>query len=210
MARFLGGVPDTLGLKVSHCGHKGRQMGPVTRVGVTVTFLRMDQPPQDRAPGLVPGFQVVRAQAPSVAFYRYLYNTVGADYLWWLRRTTPDEELAALLRDKAVAIHTLYAKGEPAGFFELDARIWPDINLSYFGLMPEAIGKGTGYAFLRAAVDEVWRHGPKGMTVNTCTADHPRALPNYLRAGFTIMRQVREVWAVPNYLNMRVPSSLRP
>jgi len=184
-------------------------MGPVTRVGVTVTFLRMDHPPQAQAPGLVPGFQVVRAQAPSVPFYRYLYNTVGADYLWWLRRTTADDELAALLRDRAIAIYTLYAKGEPAGFFELDARPWPDVNLSYFGLMPAVIGHGTGYAFLRAAVDEVWRHGPKGMTVNTCTADHPRALPNYIRTGFTIVRQVREIWAVPNHLNMRIPASLK-
>jgi hypothetical protein len=174
-------------------------MGPVTRVGVTVTFLRMDQAPIGPGTGLGPEFQIVRAQAPSVPFYRYLYNSVGADYLWWLRRTTPDHELAALLRDKAVAIHTLYARGEPAGFFELDSRTWPDVNLSYFGLMPGII----------TAVDEVWRLGAKGMTVNTCTADHPRALPNYLRAGFSIVRQVREIWAVPNRLNMRIPSSLK-
>jgi GNAT superfamily N-acetyltransferase len=184
-------------------------MGPVTRVGVTVTFLRMDQGPTSPAPGLGPEFQIVRAQAPSVPFYRYLYNTVGADYLWWLRRTTPDHELATLLRDKAVAIHTLYAKGEPAGFFELDARTWPDINLSYFGLMPNSIGRGTGSSFLRAAVDEVWRLGAKGMTVNTCTADHPRALPNYLHAGFMIVRQVREIWAIPSHLDMRIPSGLK-
>ena len=149
-------------------------MGPVTRVGVTVTFLRMEHAPRSPAQGLAPGFQIVRAEAPSVPFYRYLYNTVGADYLWWLRRTTSDEELAALLGDKAVAIYTLYRKGEPGGFFELDARTWPDVNLSYFGLMPNSIGQGIGLPFLRAAVDEVWRRGARGMTVNTCTADHPR------------------------------------
>ena len=184
-------------------------MSPVTRVGVTVTFLRMDQAPVNPPPSFAPGFQIVRALAPTVPFYRYLYNTVGADHLWWLRRTTPDDELAALLRDRAVAIYTLYAKGEPAGFFELDARPWPDVNLSYFGLMPNTIGQGVGFAFLRAAVDEVWRHGAKGMTVNTCTADHPRALPNYLRAGFHIVRQVREGWCVRNSLNMRIPANLK-
>jgi GNAT superfamily N-acetyltransferase len=184
-------------------------MGPVTRVGVTVTFLRMDQAPTGPAPALAPAFQIVRLQAPSVPFYRYLYNTVGADYLWWLRRTTPDENLAALLRDKSVAIYTLYASGEPAGFFELDAHTWPDVNLSYFGLMPAWIGNGTGYAFLRYAVDEVWRRRAKGVTVNTCTADHPRALPNYRRAGFHIVRQVPETWSVPNSLNMRIPSRLK-
>ena len=84
-----------------------------------------------------------------------LYNTVGADYVWWLRRTLPDRELAGLLADPAVTIHTLYGDGEPAGFFELDARHWPEINLGYFGLMPHAVGGGIGHAFLRRAVDEV-------------------------------------------------------
>jgi GNAT superfamily N-acetyltransferase len=196
-------------LNISHENDEERQMGPVTRVGVTVTFLRMDQAPTSPAPGLGPAFHIIRIQTPSVPFYRYLYNTVGADYLWWLRRTTPDHELAALLRDEAIAVHTLYANGEPAGFYELDARARPDVNISYFGLMPNVIGHGTGFAFLRAAVDEVWRHGAKGLTVNTCSADHPRALPNYLRAGFSVARQVREIWAVPNSLNMRIPASLK-
>ena len=184
-------------------------MSPVTRVGVTVTFLRMDDVPRQPAPSLPPEMQVVRAQRPSVGFYRYLYNTVGADYVWWLRRTLPDRELAFLLGDPAVSIHTLYSGGEPGGFFELDARGWPDINLSYFGLMPHAVGTGVGLAFLRCAVDEVWRRGAKGMTVNTCTADHPRALPTYLRAGFHIVRQVREVWSVPNNLGLRIPPGLK-
>jgi len=184
-------------------------MEPVVRVSVTVTFLRMDRPPAEAAPALPPGWQVIRAESASVPFYRYLYNTVGADYVWWLRRTTPDDELAALLRDPAVTIHTLYGRGEPAGFFELDARFWPDVNLGYFGLMPWAIGTGIGYAFLRQSVDTVWRQGARGMTVNTCTADHARALPTYLRAGFRIMRQVREVWNVPTRLGLRIPEHLR-
>jgi GNAT superfamily N-acetyltransferase len=184
-------------------------MGPITRVEVTVTFLRMDHAPRTMAPALPAGLQVVRAQAPPVPFYRYLYNTVGADYLWWLRRTTPDTELEALLRHRAIRIYTLYVKGEPGGFFELDGRTWPDVNLSYFGLMPFMIGTGVGHAFLRCAVEETWRLGAKGMTVNTCTADHPRALPNYLRAGFQVMRKVREVWSIPDSLRLRIPENLQ-
>jgi len=184
-------------------------MEPVVRVGVTVTFLRMDKAPQEPGPALPPDHQLQRVMTPSVGFYRYLYNTVGADYVWWLRRTMPDRELAALLADRAVSIHTLYAGGEPAGFFELDARPWPDINLSYFGLMPGAVGGGVGLAFLRQAVDLVWRQNPRAMTVNTCTADHPRALPTYLRAGFRQVRQVRELWNVPTRLGLRIPDQLR-
>lgn len=184
-------------------------MASVTRVGVTVTFLRMDHPPDTSTPRMPPELQVVHVRTPSVPFYRYLYNTVGADYLWWLRRTSSDSELAALLSDKAVALHVLYIRGEPGGFFELDARTWPDVNLSYFGLMPFMIGTGAGQAFLRHAVNEVWRFHPRGMTVNTCTADHPRALPNYLRAGFHVVRRVKEVWSIPDALNLSVSDALK-
>jgi hypothetical protein len=66
-----------------------------------------------------------------------------------------------------------------------------------------------GYAFLRHAVDLVWRGSARGMTVNTCTADHPRALPTYLRAGFRPVRQVREDWDIPLRLGMNIPEHLR-
>jgi GNAT superfamily N-acetyltransferase len=183
-------------------------MEPVARVTVMVTFLRMDRPLAGAVLALPPDYQVVRVVMPTVAFYRYLYNTVGADYVWWLRRTMPDDELASLLREQAVSIHVLYNGGEPAGFFELDGRGWPDVNLSYFGLMPHAIGAGVGFPFLQHAIDAAWRLGPRGVTVNTCTADHPRALPTYLRAGFRTIRQVREVWNVPLHLGMRIPARL--
>lgn len=182
---------------------------PVTKVSVVVTFLRMEYPPADPPPPLPQAMTLVRLAAPSVAFYRYLYNTVGADYVWWLRRTMADRELAELLANQAVSIHVLYDGGEPAGFFELDRRTWPDTNLSYFGLMPQAIGSGIGYALLRAAVSQVWNEGAQGMTVNTCTADHRRALPTYMRAGFRPTRQVQEHWSVPNRLGLRIPPHLR-
>jgi len=186
-----------------------RLMDPSTRVGVTVTFLRMDGKPTEPVPPLPGGLHIVRLTAPTVAFYRYLYDTVGADYVWWLRRTVPDRELAALLAHPQVSIHVLYGGGEPAGFFELDGRGWPDVNLSYFGLMPQTVGTGAGFPFLSEAVAEAWRRQPRGMTVNTCTADHRRALPTYLRAGFRPVRQVREVWNVPVRLGLRIPDALR-
>ena len=179
------------------------------RVGVTVTFLRMDRAPAEAPPALPRGVTLGKVAAPTVPFYRYLYDTVGADYVWWLRRTMPDLELAALLRDPRVAIHVLVRGGEPAGFFELDGRAGPDRNLSYFGLMPHAIGAGLGGAFLRHAVGEAWKCAPRGITVNTCTADHPRALPTYLRTGFRPVRAVKEVWNVPVRLGLRIPERLR-
>ena len=178
-------------------------------VAVDVTFLRMDQPPEESAPRLPAGAAVTHAVRCTVPFYRYLYHTVGHDYVWWLRRTLPDAELAAILRDPGVSIHVLYQDGEPAGFYELDRRNRPFTNLAYFGLMPHAIGHGVGRAFLRHAVDTAWAEHPRGLTVNTCTADHPRALPNYLATGFGRLRTVREIWQVPARLGLPIPERLR-
>jgi GNAT superfamily N-acetyltransferase len=182
---------------------------PVTRIAVDVTFLRMDAPPTDAAPALPAASSVLRLARCSVPFYRYLYDTVGRDWMWWLRRTVSDEEIAGLLARPDISIHVLYQGGEPAGFYELERRGDAGTNLAYFGLMPHAIGQGTGRALLRHAVDAAWAERPRALTVNTCTADHPRALPNYQAAGFHVLRTLREVWPVPNRLGLRIPDRLR-
>lgn len=181
----------------------------VVRVAVDVTFLRMDAAPTEAPLPLPAGAQVLRVTSCSVPFYRYLYNTVGEPWLWWLRRVVPDAELAAHLARPQVGVRVLYRGGEPVGFYELEGRADGSVNLAYFGLMPHAIGQGMGRALLGQAVDLAWRSGARAVTVNTCTADHPRALPNYLAAGFQTVRTVREVWPVPRHLGLVVPERLR-
>jgi len=186
-----------------------RQPEPTVTVAVEVTFLRMAARPDTPAPPLPSGYQVVSVPHCSVAFYRYLYDTVGRDWLWWLRRTATDAEVAAMLANPQIAIRVLYRGGEPAGFYELERRADRTVNLSYFGLMPHAIGQGVGFPLLRHAIDAAWGAGCAALTVNTCTADHPRALPNYLAAGFSVVRSVRETWPIPRRLNLPIPERLR-
>ena len=177
---------------------------------VTVVFLRMDHRAA-RPPARFPPGAVLTRERLDLAAYRALYNEIGAPWLWWLRRIMPDEMLARHLASPEVAIHVLRVEGEVAGFFETDTSHWPDVNLNYFGLMPNAIGKGLGRTLLDAAVDSVFLGASalRGMTVNTCSADHPRALPNYLAAGFREVRRVREVWDIPVRLGLHVPEHLR-
>lgn len=181
---------------------------PVARLKVQVTFLRMDAPPTSPAPALPTDARVEQVRHCSVPFYRYLYDTVGAPWLWWMRRIAPDADLAGLLSHPSVSVHVLLRDGEPAGFYELDHRSGQTTNLSYFGLMPWAIGTGLGAAFLRHAVDAAWQIDLPAVTVNTCNADHPRALPGYLAAGFRKLRAVEEIWPVPLSLGMVIPPHL--
>jgi len=183
---------------------------PTTRIAVDVTFLRMERRPEGSIP-VLPFDLKVEQLTPrcSVAQYRELYATVGHDYLWWLRRTLSDQELDNVLGDRAISIHVLSDAQGALGFYELDRRAWPVANLAYFGLYPRGVGMGVGMAFLFDAIITAWNEVPVAVTVNTCTADHPRALPNYLKAGFETMRVVREEWPIPDRLSLPIPPRLR-
>jgi GNAT superfamily N-acetyltransferase len=180
------------------------------RAVVTVVFLRLNKCPARPRTPLPPG-ATLRAERLNRAEYRALYDEVGAPWMWWLRRVMPDALLSRHLANSNVAVHLLRLDGEVAGFFETDTSPWPDVNLNYFGLKPAYIGRGLGRILLDAAVDSVFlgASGLRGMTLNTCSADHPRALPNYLAAGFKETRRVREVWDIPCRLGLKVPPYLR-
>jgi GNAT superfamily N-acetyltransferase len=180
------------------------------RARVTVVFLRMMSRPE-RPPAIMPPGAVVTRERVSLEEYRALYNEVGAPWLWWLRRVMPDDLLKRHLASPTVAVYVLRVNGEVAGFFETDAGHWPFVNLNYFGLKPEFIGKRLGRKLLDSAVDSVFYGGAglRGITVNTCSADHPRALPNYLAAGFTEIRRIDEEWDIPVRLGLKIPGHLR-
>ena len=61
----------------------------------------------------------------------------------------------------------------------------------------------------RARNQELLKLVKEYFEVKTCTADHPRALPTYLAAGFRPVRSVRELWDLPVRLDMRSPDQLR-
>jgi GNAT superfamily N-acetyltransferase len=77
-------------------------------------------------------------------------------------------------------------QGVPAGLAELDRRDPPDIELAYFGVLPEFISQGLGRFLLDWAIRHAWRQRPARFWVHTCDLDHPRALPLYQKAGFRI------------------------
>jgi GNAT superfamily N-acetyltransferase len=79
--------------------------------------------------------------------------------------------------------------GVPAGFAELDRWEDDEIELVQFGLMPEFIGQGLGKYFLQWTIDRAWSYQPRRFWLHTCTLDHPRALPNYVAAGFAIYKE---------------------
>lgn len=159
-----------------------------TEVSYTITYLEMTDRPAASVPALPPGVTLHRAIAPPVWYFLALYDAVGRAYEWQDRfeqAATDPDALHAYVSDPAVHLWTAMGEGVPQGFFQLDFRDAGVCDLAYFGLVPEAVGKGLGGVLLKTAIAMGWQgDGVAKMSVNTCTLDHPRALALYRRAGF--------------------------
>ena len=159
-----------------------------------VTYLEMTDRPTTPTPPAPPGkLALLRAECPTASFYRFLYEAVGTPWLWYERRLIEDQALEAIIQNPQTEIYVLYVSGVPAGYSELDLRKMPEIELAYFGLMPEFIGRGLGRYLLRWTVDQAWTHNPRRLWVHTCNLDHPRALGLYQRTGFVPYRQAMTI-----------------
>jgi GNAT superfamily N-acetyltransferase len=165
---------------------------PGESVSYTVTFLEMTERPRYDWPHTPNGMTgaLLKADKPPVWYFRALYDAVGRDYAWTDLHASEDDEIALWLADADVALYSLIDHGWPQGFFLLDWRQPGMCDLSYFGLVPTSVGRGLGNWMLRTAILTAWaRDGMDALRVNTCTLDHPRALIQYQKNGFTPVRQ---------------------
>ena len=180
-----------------------------TEVAYTVTWLEMTARPAYPYPPAPVGkpAALLKAETPPVWFFLGLYDAVGRDYAWEDMHDEDEDDLRAWLADDDTYLYTLMRDGWPHGFFLLDHRQRGVCDLSYFGLVPQAVGTGLGRFLLESAVHTGWDlPGVEKLTVNTNTLDHPRALGLYQRAGFEPVRRTEHVRKLKRPLDpSRVP-----
>jgi GNAT superfamily N-acetyltransferase len=154
---------------------------------VTVTFLEMHQSKEFPTPLPNTHFKLL-SRPIDVNDYRKYYYRVGEKHFWLDRMVMPDEELFERINADNVDIYIFNVNNEPAGYIEFikEAKY---IEILYFGIMPEFIGKGLGKYFLQWVVAKAWSYQPEWIQLNTCTLDHPNALGTYKKAGFTEIRK---------------------
>ncbi len=162
----------------------------VGKIDVTITCLEQTRRPALSAPPAPRGkIAILRAETPPIHFYRYLYETVGAAYNWISRARMDDDALTALVHDPAVEIFVLYMDGSPAGFSEIEFRDPAKAEIRLFGLLPDYVGRGLGRFFLWNVIELCWMRAPSRVLIETCTLDHPAALPLYQKLGFSVFDQ---------------------
>ena len=177
---------------------------PPGKIASVVTYLEI----RSRRPPLVPaaapvGLAVRRVLQPELTWYRNLYRAVGQDWLWFRRLRMSDEDLARAIHDPAVQIYALSRDGdgqghkesnpEDKGLLELDFSSPAEVEIAYFGLTPDLIGRGAGRYLMEAALRAAWDASPQRVCVHTCTLDHPQALSFYLKAGFVPYKRALEI-----------------
>jgi GNAT superfamily N-acetyltransferase len=128
--------------------------------------------------------RIERIENCPASFYRYLYTEVGREYKWIDRLGWSDDQIRAHLSHRDVGLWLLTVRGAPAGYFELKRDTAGGVEIAYFGLLPEYIGRGLGGHLLTAAVEQAWSIGAARVWLHTNTLDHPAALANYLKRGF--------------------------
>ena len=153
----------------------------------TVTHLEMTPPflPAASDIGWPDGLAFNRETDIPVAAYRSLYDDVGRQWHWVNRRVLTNRQLSAIIHHPATEIFTLKARDRAIGFVELNFKLFPQVEIVFVGLVSDAIGEGLGSLMLQRAISYIYSRAPSRIIIQTCTLDHPAALPLYQRYGFT-------------------------
>jgi GNAT superfamily N-acetyltransferase len=188
---------------------QGYSIVPPRHVANVATFLEMRSKPEISSPGLAKVMTLERWQDADLATYRALFKTIGENWLWYSRLVIQDDALLRILRDPRIEIYRLLEDGVVAGLLELDFSEKDECELAFFGLMPQAIGRGAGRALMSEALHLAWAKPISRLWVHTCTFDHPLALTFYRRSGFVPYQVAIEIYPDPR-LTGHMPRNAAP
>ena len=188
---------------------KGYSIVPPRHVANVATFLEMRSKPILSSPVTTPDLALEPWRDADLVTYRALFKAIGENWLWYSRLVMPDHELTRIFRDPRIEIYRLLDRGTVAGLLELDFTAKDECELSFFGLVPEAIGKGSGRFLMAEAIRLAWAKPISRFWVHTCTFDHPAALSFYRRSGFVPYQVAVEIHPDPR-LTGHMPREAAP
>jgi GNAT superfamily N-acetyltransferase len=139
------------------------------------------------------GFQVDEVSPADPELNRRFYRDVGGPWKWTDRLVWSDSDWRCYVSRDSLRTWIGRFLCQEVGYFELEAQDNGNVEIAYFGLLPQSIGQGLGGPFLSAAVYNAWAMpGTRRVCVHTCTWDHAHALSNYVSRGFQIFKTVRK------------------
>lgn len=158
------------------------------------TYLEMRSPNQLRPKRADGRFQVREETERDWQFNRDLYFRVGEQWDWIDKRSWTDEQWTEYANAAELRTFAGYHDDVLAGYYELHRDTAEGVEIEYFGLLPQFIGRGLGGALLTSAIEQAWsmEPNPSRVWVHTCNRDHPQALANYQARGMVIYKVEEE------------------
>ena len=136
---------------------------------------------------------VERVNPPDTEVAERFYCDIGNEYYWMDRADWSRAQWRDDLAQPGTELWILRVDGEEAGYYHLTQPAPGTREIVYLGLLSGFEGQGLGAHLVTCAVERAWESGADRVLVNTCTLDHPSALPNYLARGFEVVR-TRNEW----------------
>ena len=157
---------------------------------IITTYLEMRSPEQLRPRRADERFEVRELKQRDWRFNRDLYFRVGEQWRWIDRRSWSDQQWRQYAHAPELRTFAAHYDDALAGYYELRRDDEGGIEIAYFGLLAEFVGRGLGGTLLTSAIEEAWRTSPKPerVWVHTCNRDHAQALANYQARGMIIYK----------------------
>ncbi|MBO0343885.1 GNAT family N-acetyltransferase [Roseibium sp. CAU 1637] len=166
---------------------------PNEKVAYVVTYLEMLEPPKVAAKPRG-DITMERWDEVDIAAYRSLYREIGAEWLWFSRLQLSSEKLHTILDAPVTEIYSPVRDGRRLGILEINTAVDGEIEISFFGLVPDAIGDGLGRWLMMTGLEMAWsRPGIERVWLHTCTGDSPQAVHFYQACGFKPYKRAIEV-----------------
>lgn len=154
---------------------------------VVITYLQMTSPAQLRARRSQDAAFVVReAKKPQFELNRFLYLLVGGAWSWNDKREWSNQAWQEYVTTEKLRTFVAFLEGNIAGYYELRREEDGAVEIAYFGLARDYIGRGYGAALLTDAIERAWSWDARRVWVHTCTLDHEAALKNYEARGMVV------------------------
>lgn len=165
----------------------------MSKTAVTTYYLEMTSRASLKRKTEVRGMNISECRIKQPQFNKFLYQFIGGPWLWIDKLSWSEEQWAAYVESDNLRTWVGYVEGAIAGYYELSRQEDGNVEISYFGLAPDFIGKGYGGYLLSEAIHSAWQwQGTQRVWVHTCTLDHPSALQNYQSRGMKIYKRETE------------------
>ncbi|MEM6382023.1 MAG: GNAT family N-acetyltransferase [Pseudomonadota bacterium] len=183
---------------------------PIGLHATVETSLQRDTAPNPGAYRLPSGFRLVQPEPVDLDAFKALFSDIGEPWLWFGRLLETDEDMQSILTDQNTTLRYLIDSfADPVGLFEAQQQGDDTLEVTYFGLRSNVMGKGLGGPFMEHGLAAAWHSGIKRIWLHTCTFDSPYALAFYRRQGFRPFKQRIEVATDPRLTGL-LPRTAAP